>query len=168
MHCRSRNLLAALAACFICGPLLWSNRRGEQAGSPVEALAADNTYKWYRGNIHTHTLWSDGDDYPEMVALWYKDRGYDFLSFSDHNTLLKQDRWIDVIQNKGGQQAFDKLKARFPQDWIEERTNDNERQEVRLKTLDEIVKRIGSPARFLLIQGEEISDQFQQFPIHMN
>ena len=43
-----------------------------------------------------------------------------------------------------------------------------DRQEVRLKTLDEIAKRIGSPGHFLLIQGEEISDQFQQVPIHMN
>jgi hypothetical protein len=168
MRCRSRNLLAALAACFVCGLLLWSHRPGKPAWSPAETLAADNPFKWYRGNIHTHTLWSDGDDYPEMVALWYKDHGYDFLSFSDHNTLLKQERWIDPIKNKGGQAAFDKLKARFPQDWIEERTNDMDRQEVRLKTLDEIAKRIGSPGHFLLIQGEEISDQFQQVPIHMN
>jgi hypothetical protein len=168
MRCRSRKYLAALAACCVCGLLLCNHRWGREAWTPAEVLAADNPFKWYRGNLHTHTLWSDGDDYPEMVALWYKDHGYDFLSFSDHNTLLKQERWIDVINNKGGQRAFDKLKARFPQDWIEERKNDKDRQEVRLKTLEEIAERIGSPGNFLLIQGEEISDQFQHVPIHMN
>lgn len=168
MRCRSRNSLAAWAACILCGLLLWSNRSWEQAGSPGETLAAENPFQWYRGNIHTHTLWSDGDDYPEMVALWYKDHGYAFLAFSDHNTLQRQDRWIDVVENAGGQKAFDKLKARFPQDWIEERTNDKQRQEVRLKTLDEITKEVGVPGKFLLIQGEEISDDFQHVPIHMN
>jgi hypothetical protein len=168
MRRRSRCFLAALAACFAGGLLLWSNRWHGHALSSGEALAADNTFKWYRGNLHTHTLWSDGDDYPEMVALWYKDQGYDFLSFSDHNTLLRQERWIDAIDNKGGQCAFDKLKARFPQDWIEERTDEKGKREVRLKTLDEIAVRIGSPGKFLVIQGEEISDDFQKVPIHMN
>lgn len=168
MRCRSRNILAALAACFVCGLLLWSHRWEQQPWSSAESLAADSPFKWYRGNIHTHTLWSDGDDYPEMVALWYKEHGYDFLAFSDHNTLLKQERWIDAIKCRGGQTAYDKLKARFSQDWVEERTNDNDRKEVRLKTLDEIAKTIGSPGKFLVIQGEEISDECQRVPIHMN
>ncbi|MBS0266423.1 MAG: PHP domain-containing protein, partial [Planctomycetes bacterium] len=54
-------------------------------------LAAEGGFHWYKGNLHTHTLWSDGDDYPEMVALWYKDNGYDFLAFTDHNTLLRKE-----------------------------------------------------------------------------
>lgn len=168
MRCRSRNSLAALAACIICGLLLWSHRWGEQEWSPAQTLAAENPFKWYRGNLHTHTLWSDGDDYPEMVALWYKEHGYDFLSFSDHNTLLRQERWIDVVKSRGGQRAFGKLKARYPNDWIEQRTSEKGLQEVRLKTFDEIVARLGNPGRFLLIQGEEISDSFQQAPVHLN
>ena len=28
--------------------------------------------RWWKGNLHTHSLWSDGDHYPEMVADWYK------------------------------------------------------------------------------------------------
>jgi len=32
--------------------------------------------RWYRGNTHTHTLWSDGDAAPEVVADWYVSRGY--------------------------------------------------------------------------------------------
>jgi hypothetical protein len=43
--------------------------------------------RWWRGNLHTHTLWSDGDGFPEVVAQWYRDAGYNFLSLSDHNVL---------------------------------------------------------------------------------
>src|SRR5688572_875734 len=40
---------------------------------PREVLAAsDGGPQWYRGNLHAHTLWTDGDDYPEMVADWYR------------------------------------------------------------------------------------------------
>jgi hypothetical protein len=43
--------------------------------------------RWYKGNLHTHTLNSDGDTSPEEVTRWYKDRGYNFLLLSDHNRL---------------------------------------------------------------------------------
>ncbi len=168
MQSRSQNVLAAFAACFVCGLLLWSPGAGERAWSPAQTLAAQNPFKWYRGNLHTHTLWSDGDDYPEMVALWYKDHGYDFLAFSDHNTLLRQERWVDITNGKEGQKAYAKLKARFPTEWIQERTNDKQHQEVRLKTFDEIANHVGSPGHFLLIQGEEITDVWQKLPVHMN
>ena len=42
---------------------------------------------WYKGNIHTHTTESDGDETPERVVRWYRRNGYDFLVLSDHNHL---------------------------------------------------------------------------------
>lgn len=45
--------------------------------------------KWFKGNTHTHTLESDGDSPPELVARWYKTHGYNFLVISDHNV------WVD-------------------------------------------------------------------------
>ena len=46
--------------------------------------------KWFKGNIHTHTTESDGDETPEKVVRWFRRHGYDFLVLSDHNhvTLL--------------------------------------------------------------------------------
>jgi len=35
--------------------------------------------QWWKGNLHTHSLWSDGDDYPEMILDWYKTNGYHFM-----------------------------------------------------------------------------------------
>jgi hypothetical protein len=101
-----------------------------------------------------------------MIALWYKERGYDFLCFTDHNVLATTERWVVVDNTKGGRVAYDKLKARFP-DWIEERTVEGELQ-VRLRRFDEVREKIGEPGSFLLIQGEEISDRFQNYPIHLN
>lgn len=129
-------------------------------------LRANDTEHWYRGNMHTHSLWSDGDDYPEMVAAWYRDHGYQFLVFTDHNTLLDHERWIDIEKNKGGQKAFDKLTAAFPSDWVKTREHDG-RQQVRLKEFDVIYDRIAKAQEFILIQGEEISDGYKRRPIHM-
>ena len=44
---------------------------------------------WWKGNLHTHSLWSDGDDYQEMIVEWYKEQGYHFLALSDHNVVLE-------------------------------------------------------------------------------
>jgi hypothetical protein len=38
-----------------------------------------------RGNIHTHSLESDGDRPPEEVFSWYRDHGYAFVALTDHN-----------------------------------------------------------------------------------
>jgi len=40
---------------------------------------------FYKGNIHTHTTKSDGDEDPTKVTEWYKAHGYDFLVLTDHN-----------------------------------------------------------------------------------
>ena len=40
---------------------------------------------FYKGNIHTHTNKSDGDEDPIKVTEWYKEHGYDFLVLTDHN-----------------------------------------------------------------------------------
>jgi hypothetical protein len=41
---------------------------------------------WYKGNLHTHTINSDGDSPPYDVMAWYKRNGYHFLAITDHNT----------------------------------------------------------------------------------
>ena len=51
------------------------------------ALGQQQSKRWYKGNLHTHTTMSDGDSTPEVVAQWYKDHGYQFLILSDHNVL---------------------------------------------------------------------------------
>jgi hypothetical protein len=56
-------------------------------------------YKWYKGNIHTHTNHSDGDEYPERVVQWYKDHEYNFLVITDHN-ILTETKYLDYNGNE--------------------------------------------------------------------
>ncbi len=43
--------------------------------------------KWFKGNLHTHSLNSDGHRSVEQLVTRYKDTGYDFLSITDHGKL---------------------------------------------------------------------------------
>ena len=138
------------------------------APAPVQAdtLAASDQLRWYRGNMHTHSHWSDGDDYLESIAAWYQQAGYQFLVFTDHNVLADREQWVDIAKTKGRQVAFDKLQLQFP-DWVEERTVED-RHEVRLRRFEEVAQRFNAPEKYLLIQGEEVSDRFEKFPLHFN
>jgi len=40
--------------------------------------------RWYRGNLHTHTLVSDGERTPAEAVAFYRDHGYDFVALTDH------------------------------------------------------------------------------------
>lgn len=47
--------------------------------------------RWYKGNLHTHTVNSDGDSTPDDVVTWYRERNYQFLVLTDHNYLTSVD-----------------------------------------------------------------------------
>src|SRR5438067_13646283 len=91
---------------------------------------------WWKGNLHTHTLWSDGDDYPEMVVEWYKTNGYHFLVLSDHNITQQGDKWIGLGTNKTAAIALNKYLERYP-NVINRIRSTNGTEMIRLKTLQE-------------------------------
>ena len=39
---------------------------------------------WYKGNLHTHTIISDGSAEPSAMVKHYRDAGWDFLAITDH------------------------------------------------------------------------------------
>lgn len=47
--------------------------------------------QWFKGNLHTHTLNSDGDSTPSEVTSWYREHRYQFLVLTDHNYLTNVD-----------------------------------------------------------------------------
>ena len=143
-------------------------------------------YRWYKGNLHTHSLWSDGDDYPEMVADWYKRQGYQFLAISDHNVLHQGKRWLELkvpvsiggtVNHRGGGPVLEKYLKRFGPDWVEIR-EEGEKRSVRLKPLDEYGSILEEPGKFLLIPSQEITANWQRAktattteragPVHIN
>jgi hypothetical protein len=125
--------------------------------------------RWFKGNLHTHSFWSDGNDYPEMIVDWYHNHGYHFLALSDHNVLSQGQNWISVFQanKRAKQDGLARYRERFGDSWVETMTVNGDLK-VRLKPLGEFRSLFEQPGRFLLIQGEEITDHFEKKPIHMN
>jgi hypothetical protein len=126
--------------------------------------------RWYKGNLHTHSLWSDGDDFPERIATWYRDRGYDFLGISDHNTAQQGDKWVKFadLYKKGAGPATDAYLKDFAGRAKVRGDRAAGTQEVRLTPFADYSKSISQTGKFLLIPSEEISDKFEKKPIHMN
>ena len=44
--------------------------------------------EWFKGNVHTHSISSDGTKTPEELIEMYHGAGYDFLSITDHSIVL--------------------------------------------------------------------------------
>jgi predicted metal-dependent phosphoesterase TrpH len=127
--------------------------------------------RWWKGNIHTHSLWSDGNDFPEMIADWYRSHGYHFLALSDHNVLSEGTRWMkyDDVVKRGGEEAFEKYMKRFGDEWVETQgAHGTPDFQVRLQPLERFRKLVEEPGRFIMIQGEEISDKAEGVPVHLN
>src|SRR5262245_2463070 len=82
--------------------------RAPGAGSDADGPTA----RWWRGNLHTHTFWSDGDDFPESVVDWYKRNGYQFLALSDHNVFQEGTKWLSIT-NAVRRLALANYRARF-------------------------------------------------------
>ncbi len=167
----------SLAVALAPGPA-----RGAQP--PTASLSSpDDAPRWWKGNLHTHTLWSDGDGFPEMVAEWYRAHGYHFLALSDHNVLSQGEKWLDLRavadRAKGepwrgaGQaptDAFGHYLARFGPHWVETRPGpDPGRTQVRIKPFDEYRALVEEAGRFLMIQAEELTHRSTDSrPVHIN
>lgn len=96
--------------------------------------------KFWKGNMHSHSYWSDGNTFPEAVGRWYKSQGYHFLVVTEHNRL---------------QQGYKRILH-------------NGTDSVQLRELEDYRYEMEVPGRFLLISGEEISDMIGSLPIHLN
>lgn len=138
------------------------------ASSADETIPANPKPQWFKGNLHTHTLWSDGNDFPDMVAEWYRSHGYNFLALSDHNVLSEGQRWLNVARLKNSK-AIERYLARFGPDWVEMRGEPGTKShQVRLKPLNEFRALVEQRGKFIMIAGEEISDRAEGKPLHLN
>jgi len=55
-----------------------------------------------KGDLHSHTTWSDGRDSLEQMVLAARARGYKYYAVTDHprGTLVEQDREIDALNER--------------------------------------------------------------------
>ncbi len=123
--------------------------------------------QWFKGNLHTHSYWSDGDEFPEMIMDWYKTHGYDFVGLSDHNTLAVGEKWKLVPKGGVYKDAFYSYLEKYGKDWVDYK-EDTGRVSVKLKTFEEYVPLFAEKDKFLIIQSEEITNSFDGKPLHLN
>ena len=161
---RILHFLIFLTTLSITTAILSCNEPVQRSDNQSEPLV--ETFFWFKENLHTHTLWSDGDAVPEVSVDWYRRNGYHFLTLSDHNILLQGERWLKVSKIITPEK-LDALRAQFGADWVVLRENDGD-FEMRLKTLPELKAHFEVPGKFILIRGEEITDHYKTFPVHVN
>lgn len=134
---------------------------------------------WWKGNLHTHSFWSDGIGFPEMIAEWYKTNGYHFLAFSEHDVMQEGCKFVDIT-NADRKAALDGWSCACASRGKRETTNvdrkavldeyikrdgrnrvkqciDTNSTKVRLKTMKELRKLFQKRKQFLLIPSEEIT-----------
>jgi hypothetical protein len=123
---------------------------------------------WFKGNLHTHSYWSDGDEFPEVIMDWYKSNDYQFVALTDHNTLAEGDKWKVISQDSIYQKAFKSYLDTYGSNWVKYKIDSLNQTRVKLKTYKEYKGRFEERGKFLIIQSEEISDHFEGKPLHMN
>ena len=152
--------LAAAAILSSCGP----------ARSPADPWAG--TVRWFKGDIHVHSRWSDGVDFPEMVATWYREHGYHFLVTTEHNRLQEGEMWVDVSSRKRAARLA-AYRARWGDDWVRTREQEDPATGkpvtvARARPLDEYRGRVEDGGWFILIPGEEITRRCDKTEVHVN
>ncbi|WP_439483160.1 PHP domain-containing protein [Cyclobacterium plantarum] len=122
---------------------------------------------WYKGNLHTHSYWSDGDEFPEVIMQWYKEKGYHFVALSDHNIFQEGEKWVNIRKDSLYRTAFQDYLAAYGEEWVvyEEEGED---LKVKLKTFDEYAPLYHESEQFIMLPAEEISAGYEGKPLHLN
>ncbi len=109
-----------------------------------QTFLEDGTF--FKGNIHSHTIHSDGHWKPEKSVKKYKEAGYDFMAITDHNlysryTEFDDDQFI-VIPGFEGNVALPKDDLRqFHVVYLDEQSDWSHHTQVQVphvKTIEEV------------------------------
>jgi len=163
VRCRSLAglLLAglALAVLGLSAPAAWA------AGNEPSALP------WWKGLTHMHSRWSDGADFPEMTAQYYKSHGYNFIVTTDHNRLQEGEHWALLVRQPRDNQRLEEYKKWLGNEEVPTRQQEDPKTKqrvtaARVKPLADYRAGIEEPGRFLIIPGEEITDISSKVHVH--
>lgn len=138
-----------------------------RCGETKSETQMETSQKWFKGNLHTHSYWSDGDEFPEVILDWYKARDYQFMALSDHNTIAEGEKWVTIREDSLYQKAFQRYLETYGANWVEHKI-DSGKTLVKLKTYEEYRDKLEKQGEFLVIKSEEITDSYDNKPIHMN
>ena len=130
--------------------------------------------RFYKGQFHTHTYWSDGSAFPEQAIQFYRETGYNFLGLSDHNVYAEGRRVKKVGKGKGrvNQDIFDAYRRAFPASAQSETAADGTVEAV-VQTYAKMREIFEKPGEFLLLDAVEgttrtYDDDGVEHQVHMN
>ena len=146
-----------------------------------------NAQNWYRGSVHGHSYWSDGNTFPELAVLEYKANGYQFMCLSDHNAFQTDtNAWKEIKDSKsnipanialmektfGSDSVITKRamkKTKVPLDdgkmkFVEKEVITH----IKLMPFDELAQKFEEPGKFLMMPGHEINKSAGGRTLHSN
>lgn len=168
---------------------------GTSSASTVDNLEPAQHKRWFKGNLHMHNQWSDGQPLATWAIEWYKSHGYDFVCPSDHNIFQSDELrfdgfgfnnqpsdlaafrgesslWKVISPNPGWpnltQPNVDETIEKFGKESVRTITVDGKTY-VRMTTFAELEKQFVEPGKFLMIPGyEQTGGCYNGQQIHMN
>ena len=125
--------------------------------------ASIHAAEWYKGQLHCHSHWSDGNTLPELAIDWYRSDGFHFMSLTDHNVLqLDKNKWREVDPV-----LIDESRKKFGNEFVETK-EENGKTLVRLKTIHELRELFNKDGTFHLIPGHEQNTTVAGRVLHAN
>jgi DNA polymerase (family 10) len=88
--------------------------RGEFEAAQKKALPKLVEYDEINGDFHVHSVWSDGSDSLEAIAVAAQNQGYSFIGITDHSQSLKIANGLSDERVKKKCEEIKKLNKKFP------------------------------------------------------
>lgn len=125
---------------------------------------------WKKGLLHNHSMASNArgptqfqssNAPPEYVINLYKNKGYNFVSLSEHNIIAKNDKWVEILSSKispGDNFNLDILNKHLEilgEDFYDIK-HKNKKTFLKLKSLKNLANKFNEKEKFILITSAEV------------
>jgi DNA polymerase (family 10) len=85
-----------------------------EMGTSRASFASLVTVEGIRGDLHTHTLWSDGRDTGESIIRSCRKLGYEYVAITDHSPNARASRTLSLDRLQQQMAEIAQLRSRFP------------------------------------------------------
>ena len=179
----------------ICGAIAAATAVCAHSPRAAQGAVSRAEKRWFKGNLHMHNQWSDGEPLPEWAVDWYKSHGYHFICPSDHNIFQADELrfsgfgfenppadlapfrgetslWKEISPKaewpKLTQATVDKSIAKFGTDSVKT-VKVGDKTYVRITPFAELERQFVEPDKFLMIPGyEQTGGCTDERQVHMN
>jgi hypothetical protein len=128
----------------------------------VDAYTEDmDGASWWKGDVHMHTMLSDGSVFPVEAAALYKRLGFNFIVLTDHDmTPSSRESYIGASSHHYASltpEYFERLRRNFPEFVPAVRLDRNGKKEYRVMPFGELCEAVEEAGKYLVIPGNELT-----------